>query len=93
MRRVILLGLVTGLVTGLLLGSARAARAEDYTPDLDRIRAGLQRGVSHPVPELQETALRVTGPRQIVPDKRRDSIWNGLLIGAAVGAILDAFSR
>ncbi len=79
--------IIFSLAAALLLGSAHDARADEYTPDLDRIRAGLHRPPeTQSVLERQETTLRLTAPRQTVSTKPRDSIWNGLLIGAGIGA-------
>ena len=74
------------LMTGLILASSQPARAEAYSPDLGRIRAGLRRAADHPIHRVPATPLRLAARPQTAPTKPRDSIWNGLLIGAAIGA-------
>jgi len=74
------------LLLASLLGTAGAARADDYNPDLRRIRAGLQRGAEQPALPPQRSSASDTVRTQAAPSGPRDSVWNGALIGAAIGA-------
>lgn len=64
------------------LGLPGLSSAGEYRPDYARIRRGLATPATV-VPALQPGRSAPVG--RVTPG-RRDSIWNGLLIGAAVGA-------
>jgi hypothetical protein len=82
-------GMTTPMMTlalaGLLSGSS-GVRLDGYTPAYDRIRAGLHRTEKASVFVVREgdhAALARKTPGQ---SQQRDSVWNGLLIGAGIGA-------
>ena len=74
----------------LALGLPDDARAQELTPNYERIRRALERAP-------QASALVVSGkPTGVVAPVRRDasqvvrtrdSVWNGALIGAGIGAV------
>ena len=89
------------LIFPILLGSARAARAQDHRLD-DRVPAGLEQQAVKP-PVIAEALQRISSPPDPLraegrnaaartPSKakrrgnRHDSVWNGALVGAGVGA-------
>jgi hypothetical protein len=80
------------MVLSVLFWASTAAASEDtYTPSLDRIRAGLAREAPQPErgikPEDNEKAPVARSQTRFEPVReRRDSVWNGALIGAAAGA-------
>ena len=80
------MGLSTLLTVSALLLTGTAARAEQYTPAYDRIRAGLERKGAPSVFERNPVPPALSWRKQAAVHKQRDSIWNGLLIGAAIGA-------
>lgn len=73
----------------LYLASAPAAAASEPATRYSRIRSALVRSVAAPrftvsrvpTPPVQRVRLQSTGSGQ------RDSIWNGLLIGAGIGGV------
>ena len=63
--------------------------AEESTPNYDRIRAALQRPVPPTLFTLSRASLsmmRPTPPPR-AQSARRDSVWNGALIGAGIGGV------
>jgi hypothetical protein len=67
---------------------ARPAAARAYTPDYARIRSGLDRTAArHVVRGGSPTFLLQATPSARVTSGQRDSVWNGLLIGAAAGGV------
>ena len=66
--------------------------AEDYTPSCERIRAGLERPAHASVFPAEKAVKGVVSARasqavaQPVRSGRKDSVWDGALIGAAAGA-------
>lgn len=68
--------------------TAHPARADEYAPRYDRIRAALQRDAGEaridvsaaPSPEVRRT------PQAATIRKQKDPIWQGALIGLAAGA-------
>jgi len=80
--------------------SQPAAAADGYQPDINRVRAALTqtrpvtRAVTSDTPTLSNAAVVPYAPsltsRRLPPpastNGNRDSIWNGVLIGAAAGA-------
>lgn len=80
---------VPGTVTifACLMALTASARADDYVPDYKRIRAGLERRTAPPVPTAAVQAPRSSDGLQVARVVHpRDSVWNGVLIGAAIGA-------
>jgi hypothetical protein len=74
------------MTAAVLLTSGIVGQAESYKPDHARIRAGLQREARPRILERSNPAPVSTVPRQQnVAKPKRDSVWNGLLIGAAAG--------
>ena len=75
----------TLLAVSALLLTGTPARAGEYAPAFDRIRAGLAR---QDPSVFERNILPRARPvrRPAVVRQRRDSIWNGLLIGAGIGA-------
>ena len=74
------------MTVALLLTFATAIHADTYEPDPARIRAALQRPLQSRVFEPKTPGSLMSARRQATSTKpRRDSIWNGLLIGAAAG--------
>ena len=66
-----------------LLAVPGICRADDYSPDLSRIRSGL----ANPVPiATRLRGINAAAVMTVRQNGNRDSVWNGLLIGAAVGA-------
>ena len=80
--------LVLLLSVGLLCSAASASGAIDELPHYDRIRQGLQRP---PSPLLQpniiaRAAAASHAARQAPSGAKGDPFWDGLLIGAGIGA-------
>ena len=78
---------LTCLIVIAVIGLPDVGVAAEYAPDTSRIRSGLAKTAairvtklpaSSPDPRSQPTARVTSG--------ERDSVWNGLLIGAGVGA-------
>jgi hypothetical protein len=75
---------LTWTLVAALLGWPNLSSAEDYAPDLARIRAGLATTASITTTIRRETSVAAARPPQ---RGKRDSVWNGILIGAGVGAV------
>ena len=65
-----------------LLALPTVSRAEGYSPDTARIRRGLTTSAPIDSTVRATTATASTTARQ---NGRRDSVWNGTLIGAGIG--------
>ena len=79
---------LAAILFAALLATPAASFAGDYTPDYARIRSGLERTASiRSAPVPASTALRQSTQNARVTSGQRDSIWNGLLIGAGIGAV------
>jgi hypothetical protein len=77
----------TVTIFACLMALTASARADDYVPDYKRIRAGLERRTAPPVPTAAVEARGSSDRPQVARVVRpRDSVWNGVLIGAAIGA-------
>jgi hypothetical protein len=80
---------LAAVVAVWIAGFPAAALAQEWTPDYSRIRRGLQRSV--PAPRLGRAytfAARAAATHaQATRTKQRDSVWNGVLIGAAIGGV------
>ena len=86
----------------ILLGCAGDARAQGNRPSYNRIRGSVQNGaVAAPISTALQRIASVRDPSQAAASRtaaararstngsranRRDSLWNGLLIGGAIGA-------
>jgi hypothetical protein len=67
---------------------ARPSAPAAYTPDYDRIRRGVDRTAAMQVAHVPSaTVLLQATPSARVTSGRRDSVWNGLLIGAVAGGV------
>jgi hypothetical protein len=80
------------IALALLPGSPQLARAAEYTPRLDRIRAAVAADRRLPVadrrlPVLVNAGTPVAAPATArrAPARRRDPLWNGILIGLGAG--------
>jgi hypothetical protein len=75
---------MTAVLLAALLGFPTPSSAEEYAPDLSRIRAGFR--AKGPIAASVRRATSVASAR---PPQRgnRDSVWNGILIGAGIGAV------
>jgi hypothetical protein len=74
---------LTLILLAALLGFPTLSSAEDYAPDLTRIRAGLLTNGPIATSVRRETSVASATPPQ---RGNRDSVWNGILIGAGIGA-------
>jgi hypothetical protein len=74
---------LTLILLAALLGFPTLSSAEDYAPDLTRIRAGLLTNGPIATSVRRETSVASATPPQ---RGNRDSVWNGILIGAGMGA-------
>ncbi|MPZ17666.1 MAG: hypothetical protein GEV06_07125 [Luteitalea sp.] len=74
---------ITTIVISMLLGGSIAAHGDEGAPDYRRIRQGLRRSAAPSTFAIVELPPARRQPPQV---RQRDSIWNGVLIGAGVGA-------
>jgi hypothetical protein len=73
----------------ILLAFPAIARAEDVR-DYRGIRAALARSDAPPRLAVRTASLSAIGPARrqaVVKGGQRDSVWDGLLIGAGIGAV------
>ena len=98
--RVMRASTIAAVLAVVLMGAAAEARGQDYQPSYERIRAGLERAamtsptiaiahrnVAADAPEPTAAARSAaTARRNRQQTSGRDSVWNGLLIGAGIGA-------
>jgi hypothetical protein len=74
------------LLLAMLVGPSPAA-ASEYVPDYARIRAGLAKPTPVVSPaQVPRPVRRQNTPAARITISQRDSVWNGLLIGAGIGA-------
>jgi hypothetical protein len=73
------------IALALLPGSPQLARAAEYTPRLDRIRAAVAADRRLPVLVNAGTPVAAPATARRAPARRRDPLWNGILIGLGAG--------
>lgn len=83
MKRFVVIGVV------LCVGWPAVAQAEGSNPDYRRIRSALERSTGPSRFTVSAASISAMRPArvQLAGSVRRDSVWNGLLIGAAIGAV------
>ena len=89
--------LVAVVVAVLVFSSSAFAHQDEGTatvpqPNYARMRQALQRSATPPVLRLESvtsdaTALGRNARQRDASSDRRDSVWNGALIGAAIGGV------
>jgi hypothetical protein len=78
---------LTCLIVIALMGLPDLAGAAGYVPDTSRIRSRLAKPAAIQVTDLPAPSPDpLKQPTARVVSRERDSVWNGLLIGAGVGA-------
>ena len=78
---------LTCLVVIAVIGSPNVGVAAEYAPDTSRIRSRLAKTAVIRVTALPASSTDpLKQPSAGVRSGERDSVWNGLLIGAGVGA-------
>jgi hypothetical protein len=78
-------------LVGVMLGWCLVFQAfplADSTPNYDRIRSALQRGTAPTRLHVSRASVSTIRPTRVTQRRRarRDPVWNGLLIGAGLGA-------